>query len=115
MDTWLHNCFIGNTLRTIILTMITLITLQVYAGDLIILDRYYLEKSESSTADYGVEEEQSNKASAEISGGRVVRGEETNTDIQVNSHNRNINNFVIRKGKRNIKNTEDSSLLEYHF
>lgn len=115
MDTYLHDCFIGNTLKIIILTMLSLITLQAYAGDLIILDRYHLEKSESSATDFGVENKQSNNVSAEIRGERVVRGEETDIDTQVNSHNRNINSFVIRKGKRNVKNREDSSLLEYHF
>lgn len=109
------NYFIGNILKTIILAMLTLIIPQIYAGDLIILDRYHLEKSESSAANYGAEEEQSNKVSAEIRGGREVRGEETDIDTQVNSNNRNINYFVIKKGKRNVKNTEDSSLLEYRF
>jgi len=95
--------------------MLVLTISQVYAGNLIILDRYHLEKSESSSANYGAEEEQSNKMSAEIKEGRVVRGEETDIDTQVNSNNRNINNFVIRKGKRNVKSMEDNSLIEYHF
>jgi len=89
--------------------------LQVYAGDLIILNRYHLEKSERSATNFGVEHKEGNKESAEKGRGRIVRGEETDIDTQDKSHNRNINNFVIRKSKRNIKNTKDSSLLEYHF
>lgn len=102
-------------MKTLIFTILALITSQVYAGDLVILDRYHIEKSESSATNFGVEHEQGDKDSAERSGKRVVRGEETDIDTQVKSHNRNIDSFVIRKSKRNVKNTENSSLLEYHF
>jgi len=102
-------------LKTLILTILALITSQVYAGDLVILDRYHIEKSKSSATNLGVEHEQGNKENTERRGEIGVRGEESDGDTQVKSHNRNIDSFVIRKSKHNIKNTENNSLLEYHF
>jgi hypothetical protein len=98
-----------NTMKTFILTILAFITFQVYAGDLIILDRYYLEKSESGASNLGAEHEQEQER-----GKRVVRGEET--DTQVESRDRNMDNYTIRRIKREIDDTNnDGSLFEYQF
>jgi len=102
-------------LKTLILTILILISSQIYAGDLIILDRYHLEKSGNSTTNSGVEHEQGNKKKVEKRKKMVVRGEETVIDTQARPRNRNIDNYVIKKSKHQIKNTEDSPFLEYQF
>ena len=96
-------------MKTFILTILAFITFQVYAGDLIILDRYYLEKSESGASNLGAEHEQERER-----GKRVVRGEEI--DTQVESRDRNMDNYTIRRIKREIDDTNnDGSLFEYQF
>ena len=102
-------------MKTLIFTILVLITSQVYAGDLIILDRYYLEKSEGDIDNSGAGQEQNNKENSAGKIKRVVRGEETVIDTQAMPRNRNINNYVIKKSKHQIKNTKDSPFLEYQF
>lgn len=93
-------------MKNFIFAMLVLIAFQVHAGDLIFLDNYRLEKSESSNLVPEREQEQ----------GRERR--EVNADTQVKVHERRNINYTIKriKNKREIDDTnEDSSLLEYQF
>ncbi len=93
-------------MKNFIFAMLISIAFQVHAGDLILLDNYRLEKSESSNLVPEREQEQ----------GRERR--EVNADTQVKVHERRNINYTIKriKNKREIDDTkEDSSLLEYQF
>ncbi len=93
-------------MKNFIFAMLISIVFQVHAGDLILLDNYRLEKSESSNLVPEREQEQ----------GRERR--EVNADTQVKVHERRNINYTIKriKNKREIDDTnEDSSLLEYQF
>ena len=93
-------------MKNFIFAMLISIAFQVHAGDLILLDNYRLEKSESSNLVPEREQEQ----------GRERR--EVNADAQVKAHERRNINYTIKriKNKREIDDTnEDSSLLEYQF
>jgi len=93
-------------MKNFIFAMLIPIAFQVHAGDLILLDNYRLEKSESSNLVPEREQEQ----------GRERR--EVNADTQVKVHERRNINYTIKqiKNKREIDDTnEDSSLLEYQF
>jgi len=93
-------------MKNFIFAMLISIVFQVHAGDLIFLDNYRLEKSESSNLVPEREQEQ----------GRERR--EVNADTQVKVHERRNINYTIKqiKNKREIDDTnEDSSLLKYQF
>ncbi len=77
---------------------------QVYAGDLIILDNYYLEKIERESSDKVHEIKQVDDA----------RGPVTQTEV----NDRNIDDYRIRRHKNHRvydKNRDDSPLLQYQF
>jgi hypothetical protein len=93
-------------MKNFIFAMLISIAFQVHAGDLIFLDNYRLEKSESSNLVPEREQEQ------------VRERREVNADTQVKVHERRNINYTIKqiKNKREIDDTnEDSSLLEYQF
>ena len=84
--------------------MLLFFSYQIYAGDLIILDNYYLEK---------IEREASDKVH-EIKQVEDARGPVTQTEII----HRNIDDYRIRRNKsRRVydKNRDDSPLLQYQF
>ena len=77
---------------------------QVYAGDLIILDKYYLEKIERQSSDKAHEIKQVDDA----------RGPVAQTEV----NDRNVDDYRIRRHKNHRvhdKNEDDSPLLRYQF
>ncbi len=87
---------------------------QLHAGELIILDNYQLEIIKSSVSNYGIEQENSEA----VDRGKIVeRGEEVEIDTQIIGPDRNIDSFKIKKikVKREIKDPEDSTFIEYQF
>lgn len=116
-------------MKSFIFALLISIAFPVQAGDLIILEKYRLEKKENIISSMDAEREQElareklqNKVSnsgdvREREWGRERREANSDTQLKVNER-RNIQNFTIRriKNKRNIVDTdEDSSLLEYQF
>ena len=76
----------------------------VYAGDLIILDKYYLEKIERESSDKVHEIKQVDDA----------RGSVAQTEV----NGRNVDDYRIRRHKNHRvydKNEDDSPLLRYQF
>lgn len=82
---------------------------QVYAGDLIILNKYYLEKIERESSDKVHEIKQADDA----------RGSVTQTEVNDrNVDDRNVDDYRIRRHKNHRvydKNEDDSPLLRYQF
>ena len=83
---------------------------QVYAGDLIILDKYYLEKIERESSDKVHEIKQVDDARGPV------------TQTEVNGRNvdgrRNVDDYRIRRHQNPRvyeKNKDDSPLLRYQF
>lgn len=111
------------------LALLISITFPVHAGDLIILEKYRLEKKENKISSMDAEREQelmreelqskvSNPEDArEPEWGRERREANSNPQLNVNER-RNIHNYSIRRiqNRHKIVDTnEDSSLLEYQF
>ena len=91
-------------MKILVPVMLFFLTYQVYAGDLIILDKYYLEKIESESSDKLHEIKQVNDA----------RGPVAQTEV----NDRNIDDYRIRQHKNHRvydKNKDDSPLLQYQF
>lgn len=91
-------------MKILVPVMLLFFTYQVYAGDLIILDKYYLEK---------IERESSDKV-PEIKQVEDARGSVTRTEI----NDQNIDDYRIRRHKNYRvydKNKDDSPLLQYQF
>ena len=116
-------------MKSFICALLISIVFPVHAGDLIILEKYRLEKKENKISSMDAEREQeliredlqskvSNSGDArEPEWGRERREANSDTQLKVNER-RNIHNYSIRriKHKHNIVDTnEDSSLLEYQF
>ena len=91
-------------MKILVPVMLLFFTYQVYAGDLIILDKYYLEK---------IERESSDKV-PEIKQVEDARGSVTRTEV----NDQNIDDYRIRRHKNYRvydKNKDDSPLLQYQF
>lgn len=116
-------------MKFFILALLTSIAFPVHAGDLIILDKFRLEKKEKVISSMDAEREQElaraklkSKASnsedvREREWGRERREAHSDTQLKVNER-RNTQNITIRriKNKRNIVDpNEDSPLVEYQF
>lgn len=116
-------------MKSFIFALLISIAFPVHAGDLIILEKYRVEKKENKITSMDAEREQelmreelqskvTNSADVrEPEWGRERRDANSDTQLKVNER-RNIQNFTIRriKNKHNIVDTnEDSSLLEYQF
>jgi hypothetical protein len=116
-------------MKSFIFALLISIAFPVHAGDLIILEKYRLEKKENKISSMDTEREQElirEELQSKVSNsedvqepewGREIR--EANSDAQPKiNERRNIQNFTIRriKNKHNIVDSdEDSSLLEYQF
>ncbi len=116
-------------MKSFIFSLLILIAFPVHAGDLIILEKYRLEKKENIISSMDAEREQElareklqNKVSSsedvrEPEWGQERREANPDTQLKVNER-RNTHNLTLRRidNKRNIVDTdEDSSLLEYQF
>ena len=91
-------------MKILVPVMLFFFTFQVYAGDLIILDKYYLEKIERESSDKVHEIKQVHDA----------RGPVTRTGV----NEQNTDDYKIRRHKShrvNDKNNDDSPLLQYQF
>ena len=91
-------------MKILVPVMLFFLTYQVYAGDLIILDKYYLEKIEGESSDKLHEIKQVNDA----------RGPVAQTEV----NDRNIDDYRIRRHKNHRvydTNKDDSPLLQYQF
>jgi len=91
-------------MKIIVTVILLLFSYQIYAGDLIILDNYYLEKIERESSDKVHEIKQVDDA----------RGPVTHTEVI----HRNIDDYRIKRNKSNRvsdKNSDDSPLLQYQF
>jgi hypothetical protein len=96
-------------MKILVPIMLLFFMYQVYAGDLIILDKYYLEKIERQSSDKVHEIKQVDDA----------RGPVTQTEVNDrNVDNRNVDDYRIRRHKNHRvydKNEDDSPLLRYQF
>ena len=96
-------------MKILVPVMLLFFMYQVYAGDLIILDKYYLEKIERQSSDKVHEIKQVDDA----------RGPVTQTEVNDrNIDNRNVDDYRIRRHKNHRvydKNEDDSPLLRYQF
>lgn len=96
-------------MKILVPVMLLFFMYQVYAGDLIILDKYYLEKIERQSSDKVHEIKQVDDA----------RGPVTQTEVNDrNVDDRNVDNYRIRRHKNHRvydKNEDDSPLLRYQF
>jgi len=90
-------------MKIFVSVMLLFFAYQVYAGDLIILDNYYLEKIERESSDKVHEIKQVDDA----------RGSVSQTEV----NDRNIDDYRIRRHKNRVydKNRDDSPLLQYQF
>ena len=91
-------------MKILIPVMLLFFTYPVNAGDLIILDKYYLEKIERESSDQVREIKQVHDA----------RGPVTRTDVNA----QNTDDYRIRRHKYHRvhdKNNDDSPLLQYQF
>lgn len=96
-------------MKMLVPIMLLFFMYQVYAGDLIILDKYYLEKIERESSDKVHEIKQVDDA----------RGPVTQTEINGrNVDGRNVDDYRIRRHQNPRvydKNEDDSPLLRYQF
>jgi hypothetical protein len=96
-------------MKILVPVMLLFFMYQVYAGDLIILDKYYLEKIERESSDKVHEIKQVDDA----------RGPVTQTEVNDrNVDDRNVDDYRIRRHKSHRvydKNEDDSPLLRYQF
>jgi len=96
-------------MKMLVPIMLLFFMYQVYAGDLIILDKYYLEKIERESSDKVHEIKQVDDA----------RGPVTQTEINGrNVDGRNVDDYRIRRHQKPRvydKNEDDSPLLRYQF
>jgi hypothetical protein len=96
-------------MKILVPVMLLFFMYQVYAGDLIILDKYYLEKIERQSSDKVHEIKQVDDA----------RGPVTQTEVNDrNVDDRNVDDYRIRRHKNHRvydKNEDDSPLLRYQF
>ena len=96
-------------MKILVPVMLLFFMYQVYAGDLIILDKYYLEKIERQSSDKVHEIKQVDDA----------RGPVTQTEVNDrNIDDRNVDDYRIRRHKNHRvydKNEDDSPLLRYQF
>lgn len=96
-------------MKMLVPIMLLFFMYQVYAGDLIILDKYYLEKIERESSDKVHEIKQVDDA----------RGPVTQTEINGrNVDGRNVDDYRIRRHQNPRvydKNKDDSPLLRYQF
>ena len=96
-------------MKILVPVMLLFFMYQVYAGDLIILDKYYLEKIERESSDKVHEIKQVDDA----------RGPVTQTEINGrNVDGRNVDDYRIRRHQNPRvyeKNKDDSPLLRYQF
>jgi hypothetical protein len=96
-------------MKILVPVMLVFFIYQVYAGDLIILDKYYLEKIERQSSDKVHEIKQVDDA----------RGPVTQTEVNDrNVDDRNVDDYRIRRHKNHRvydKNEDDSPLLRYQF
>jgi hypothetical protein len=96
-------------MKILVSVMLVFFMYQVYAGDLIILDKYYLEKIERQSSDKVHEIKQVDDA----------RGPVTQTEVNDrNVDDRNVDDYRIRRHKNHRvydKNEDDSPLLRYQF
>jgi hypothetical protein len=96
-------------MKILVPIMLLFFMYQVYAGDLIILDKYYLEKIERQSSDKAHEIKQVDDA----------RGPVTQTEVNDrNVDDRNVDDYRIRRHKNHRvydKNEDDSPLLRYQF
>lgn len=91
-------------MKILVPVMLLFFMYQVYAGDLIILNKYYLEKIERESSDKVHEIKQADDA----------RGSVTQTEV----NDRNVDDYRIRRHKNHRvydKNEDDSPLLRYQF
>lgn len=96
-------------MKILVPVMLLFFMYQVYAGDLIILDKYYLEKIERQSSDKVHEIKQVDDA----------RGPVAQTEVNDrNVDDRNVDDYRIRRHKNHRvydKNEDDSPLLRYQF
>jgi hypothetical protein len=96
-------------MKILVPVMLLFFMYQVYAGDLIILNKYYLEKIERQSSDKVHEIKQVDDA----------RGPVTQTEVNDrNVDDRNVDDYRIRRHKNHRvydKNEDDSPLLRYQF
>ncbi len=96
-------------MKILVPVMLLFFMYQVYAGDLIILNKYYLEKIERESSDKVHEIKQADDA----------RGSVTQTEVNDrNVDDRNVDDYRIRRHKNHRvydKNEDDSPLLRYQF
>ena len=96
-------------MKILVPIMLLFFTYQVYAGDLIILDKYYLEKIERESSDKVHELKQVDDA----------RGPVTQTEINGrNVDGRNVDDYRIRRHQNPRvyhKDEDDSPLLRFQF
>lgn len=96
-------------MKILVPVMLLFFMYQVYAGDLIILDKYYLEKIERESSDKVHEIKQVDDA----------RGPVTQTEVNGrNVDGRNVDDYRIRRHQNPRvydKNEDDSPLLRYQF
>ena len=96
-------------MKILVPVMLLFFMYQVYAGDLIILDKYYLEKIERQSSDKVHEIKQVDDA----------RGPVTQTEVNDrNVDDRNVDDYRVRRHKNHRvydKNEDDSPLLRYQF
>lgn len=96
-------------MKILVPVMLLFFMYQVYAGDLIILNKYYLEKIERQSSDKVHEIKQVDDA----------RGPVAQTEVNDrNVDDRNVDDYRIRRHKNHRvydKNEDDSPLLRYQF
>jgi hypothetical protein len=96
-------------MKILVPVMLLFFMYQVYAGDLIILDKYYLEKIERESSDKVHEIKQVDDA----------RGPVTQTEVNDrNVDDRNVDDYRIRRHKNHRvydKDEDDSPLLRFQF
>ena len=101
-------------MKILVTVMLLFFMYQVYAGDLIILDKYYLEKIERQSSDKVHEIKQVDDARGPVTQAEV---NDRNVDDR-NVDDRNVDDYRIRRHKNHRvydKNEDDSPLLRYQF